>query len=1033
MKKLLALLIFLLPFFLFAVIGQNGVSIAPDGTLLKWEEGAWDFFIMHKTALERSPENKAATLDENGNEVPGNPQGDTLVDQTVGTTYTLTPKHIPPDADVDRAFLIWLADADPDALDQPTKNSVTLSFTNAADPTLTLSQEVISGFQGDVSKNNKGVFQYEAVRVSVNSALKKEPYCPGETSDYTGVYTYRVEVSDFMKKIIAMGEERGMEPGEALYGDYNVKGIESSDHCYYMKQSAMVGGWALPFVYTSSNIRAKKIYFYHGLEAYQHKAGEFVVNGFELPEEAVIRLGLVVFEGDPGLARTRVNGMAIPPEGLSISGHMNLKDYRLLANRCNPFKTQDSAGNAFNYTEIYNSISSIFGWQDETESCIGDPDDPESTENPIEYAIDADTFLVDSRLSPFDTMFSKGDMEFGLKIGSNQDQIFTNFLVVSVDTKAPQFDIPDAREKNYCSCAKEADAVCFDRPFYYTIKVQNWGENSASGVKVQDKLPSQVEYVPGTTEIATKFDEQGNGTDWEAVPDVSGGFPFDEPYPVADLLKNCSAATNTCDESVLIRFVVKPRSNLAKNEVIKNSASIFSADGPNTYTYYTNTGIPLRLKGGTCPAVSECELPPKMKCGGVKIEGNENYCTDDSECGSGRKCIDNECRDDASGDLTKGAKVTFGEGINSPSNDGSAILIQSPGKGVVLGQFYLFAEGGEGKSYKFNELMIKFRADSDISANNFKLYRDNNSDGKADSGDTEIASAEAPKNSYVTFVVGEAHRLVSSGVKTNFIVTTDASTNSETNPGKFSMAIEGPESFKLEDSEKIEADGGRIDFVEYRFEPNEGFIVTKGAKQPEVPSYKDFNGWHEMLQIRTKSKGTADEVKSLTLKTPVNNVRFGEGIKSVSVIVDKDRDGKHSDGDEVIATLTGLEKSSTLNIDNLGDLLKYEKDEEKHLVFKCEFDMSVGEKAKIQVSGVKVNSGKTVVELPVSSNEFAYECDSTDPNLCNDEDDDSGCAISVLPDNGSNTLFIVLAALAAILAFVAGVIKQKKARLSPRP
>ncbi|MBP5407476.1 hypothetical protein J6Z19_10115 [bacterium] len=250
MKKLLSLLVFLLPSLLFAVIGQNGVSIAPDGTLLKWEEGAWDFFIMHKTALEKSPENKAATLDENGNEVPGNPQGDTLVDQTVGTTYTLTPKHIPRDADVDRAFLIWLADADPDALDQPTKNSVTLTFTNAADPTLTLSEKVASPFQGNIAKDNKGVFQYEAVRVSVNSALKKEPYCPGEKSNYTGVYTYRVEVSDFMKKIIAMGEERGMEPGEALYGDYNVRGIESSDHCYYMKQSAMVGGWALPFVYT---------------------------------------------------------------------------------------------------------------------------------------------------------------------------------------------------------------------------------------------------------------------------------------------------------------------------------------------------------------------------------------------------------------------------------------------------------------------------------------------------------------------------------------------------------------------------------------------------------------------------------------------------------------------------------------------------------------------------------------------------------------------------------------------------------------
>ena len=78
MKKFLLLLIFLLPSLLFAVIGQNGISIAPDGTLLKWEEGAWDFFIMHKSSLERSPENKAAALDADLHEIAGNPQGDTL-------------------------------------------------------------------------------------------------------------------------------------------------------------------------------------------------------------------------------------------------------------------------------------------------------------------------------------------------------------------------------------------------------------------------------------------------------------------------------------------------------------------------------------------------------------------------------------------------------------------------------------------------------------------------------------------------------------------------------------------------------------------------------------------------------------------------------------------------------------------------------------------------------------------------------------------------------------------------------------------
>ncbi len=1023
MKKFLSLLIFLLPSLLFAVIGQNGISIAPDGTLLKWDEGAWDFFIMHKSVLERSPEHNAEINDDGTpGEDPTNPQADSVVDPAIGTTYTLTSKHIPPDADVSRAFLIWLADVDPYALDQPTKNSVTLTFTNTADPTLTYSQEVKASYQGDISKDNKGVFEYEAVRDSVAPQLtdKNGNYCPSDTAGYTGYYTYRVEVSDFMKKIVQMGEERGMQPGEALYGDYNVKGIESSNHCLYMKQSSMAGGWALPFVYTSSNIRAKKIYFYHGLEAYQAKNALITVSGFELPEDAVIRLGLVVFEGDPGRARVSNGIVTLPPEGLSISGFAKPNDYKILYNKCNPPKTEP-----LNYTEIYNSISSIFGWQDSEETCIGNPDTPLDPSNPIEYAIDADTFLVDSRFPPFDTMFSKGDMQFGLKIGANQDQILTNFLVVSVDTRPPQFDIPEnkftpnGREKDSCSCAKEPDTFCADRPFYYTIKVQNWGDDSATGVMLQDKLPPQVDYVPGTTEIATKINEDGLGTDWETIPDVDGKFPFAEPKVVADVLEHCRQSDSVCEQNAWIRFVVRPKSDLSKNELIKNSASITSNETAGN-AFMTNSSIPLRLKQGTCPAITECELPSKMECGGVKVEGNDNYCTEDKDCGNGRKCINNECREDVSGNLTNNAEVTFGEGVNSPTNADSAILIPSQSAGIVLGQFYLVAEGNEGKSYNFNELMVKFHAESDIQAKNFKLYKDNNGDGKVDGGDTEIASAEDVKNSYVNFAVSNpADRLTKSGEKNFFIVTTDAETTSDSHPGKFSMTIEGSESFKLSDSGTVKVKGEKIEFVEYMFEPNEGFIITKGTNDPKVPSYKDFNGEHEMLQVRTKSKGTADEVSSITLKTPSSYVKFGEGIKSVSLILDKNSDGLQSAGDDVLAKITDFDNPSSLTISNLGNVLKYEKDEEKFLVFKVEFKMSVGEKAKIQISGVKVKSGNPVVEVPVSSNEFAYTCDTTDPNSCASDDDGSGCAVSELPENNDTTVYFVLAAFAAFFTIAA--------------
>lgn len=407
-----------------AAPGENGISVAPDGTQLKWEKGRHDFFIMHKTLLYQSPENLT-------NSDANNPQADTCIDQTVGSTYTLTSEHIPPDASIDRAFLVWLAPQDPDNLAVNTDNSVTLTFTNAADPSITLTQEVKASIQGNLATTTIGMFEYEAINMPADS-----------NSGATGVYTYRVEVSDFMKKIIAMGKEKGLESGEALYGDYNVKGMECSNHQNYLSTSGLVGGWFMPFVYTSSLIRAKKIYFYNGLASYKNTTTTVNISGFELPDEAIIKLGFVVFEGDPGMANSNYLNN---PEGLQISGQADPTNFAPIYNSCNPPKTTGT----LNYTEMYNSISSIFGWDDDVETCIGNPNYPLDTSNPLEYAIDADILMVDTSPSgPFSGRFHQGDTSFNLKIGANQDQIYTNMLIVSVDTASADDDTVDTDDQS---------------------------------------------------------------------------------------------------------------------------------------------------------------------------------------------------------------------------------------------------------------------------------------------------------------------------------------------------------------------------------------------------------------------------------------------------------------------------------------------------------------------------------------------------------------------------------------------------------
>lgn len=408
MKRFLIVFMVLAPFFMFASIGDNGISVDSEGNQLKWEEGNWDFFIMHKSLVEQSSENLTGSTDTN-------PQADTCIDPNIGSTYRLTSKHIPPDTDIDRAFLVWFSTQDPDNLNGKTDNSVTLTFTNSADPSITLTQEITASIHGNLATTQTGDFEYEALNI------------PDSINGNTGVYTYRVDVTDFMKEIISTGTTNGMNSGEALYGNYTVKGMDCSNHQTYLQTSGLVGGWFMPFVYTSSHINAKKIYFYNGLSVFHDMPTNTIkVSGFDLPDEAFIKLGLVVFDGDIGLQ----NAGLLNTEGLQISGQSNPDDFVPLYNDCNPQATEGSK-----FTEVYNSISSVFGWESNNKYwCIGDPNNPKSNENPIEYAIDADIFVVDSKKSPFDTMFNKGDSKFNIKITTNQDQIYTNLLVVSVDT-----------------------------------------------------------------------------------------------------------------------------------------------------------------------------------------------------------------------------------------------------------------------------------------------------------------------------------------------------------------------------------------------------------------------------------------------------------------------------------------------------------------------------------------------------------------------------------------------------------------------
>lgn len=986
MKKIIAVLIVLMPMMAFAAIGPN-VS-QTNGEELKWEEGAWDYFVMFKSLIDQVTGEVTTT--------PGNPQADSCLDFNTGSTFTLTSDHVPSDTNIDRAFLIWISAQDPSNFNGPTDNSVALSFTNSANPAVALSTDVVSSVSGNLFTPPS--FDYEAI---------------SDNSDSTGIFTYRVDVTDFMQQIIELGALNEIPlTGEALYGDYNVKGMDCTRNQAYLTTSGMVGAWALVFVYTSEKISPKKIYFYNGMEAYRFTEGIITVSGFELPNEAEVRLSMIVAEGDPGLASATTDTFQpAGPEALALKGQ-SAANFELLWNDCNPPKFSP-----LNYTEVYNSISSMYPWNADFPSCIGgDPNSP----NPdmLEYAVDADTFLLKAKDFPFSDHLKKGDTQFSLKIGANQDQVYTNLLVVSVDTKAPKFDIPvnpgtpDGREKNYCSCSTDADAVCFDRPFYYLIKIQNWGENIAENVKLQDSLPNTVEYVSGTTEIAKSF-KDGVGTDWTKVDDVDGKFPFASAVQVSDLMGYCDKGTFDCPDTVMVRFAVKPKSDIPKHEIIKNSAVLTDA---GNIPYNTNSNIALRLKSGNCPAITACNLPPKSECGGVNTG---EKCEDKGDCEENQECIDNQCVDkEEAGDLTSNAKVTFGAGPNSPDSD-TTVVIPSPKDDIVAGQLYLYSEGNKGKFYNVSGISIKFTYDSDVAISNIRLVYDKNGNGKMDSDESVLSSLDKLSNAnYAEFnIMNPSDRLAPADQKNYYLIVVNALTNiTSGRAGGFMSQIENAEAIRVEDSGAATVEGNGFKFATFRFEPLNGFIFTKGENDPQVPAFSMINSDNPLLQVRTKSMQGGDAIKSIPVKAPAGFVKFGEGIKSITLLLDNDKDGKDSSSDTVIQKISVFDSPTTATFSDLESYLTYSEGEEKYLLFKCEFAMTDGEKAKITISRLTINTEREIAELPVSSKEISYVCDKSDPNSCTDipSGKDDGCSITAV-ESSSWSFAGVLAILMMLL------------------
>ena len=958
------------------------------GTDLKWEDGAYGYHVMFKSLLE----NKEADSD------PQNPQADTC---KTSSTYNLNLSHIPSDAIIEDAYIIWTAAQPVAKKDSTTDNEVTLTFVSD-DGTITENQTVKGKKAYKISEAGSVDFEFDAVRDSDDTNKSW--------------YTYRVKILDFFKSIQEKGRAKATEgsafyDGYSLLGNYTLSDLECTNDAVYKGSTEMVADWSIVLVYSSVEISPKKIYMYDGFKVYWHELSEINVSGFEFPIDPEIRITLASHEGDPGLWDLEPDGFALVPEGIQVQG--DATDWILVSNDCNPEAWANNGYINLNYTEIFNSISSVYGFADEAPTCIGGTP-PVLNYEEIEYGMDVDTFIMDSASYP--VHFHKGGNRIALRIGANQDSVITNYMIVSVDTKAPQFDIPGQPEKVACTPANNFDPDSLEGKWCqnslehtFALRIQNWGTDEAKNITVKDSVPAGMEYVPGSTEYATSFKvENGKkiATRWIPIPD-SNGFPLENGFNLPNPLNFCDENSDylACNDLVIIRFRAKVKSETPKNQVIENIATYKT---PGVSDYRTNLGIPVKLRMVSAGCVNSQDAIDLSECGGVGAAA----CTKNEDCGEGYICdnASGACVEDPSIIKCQNSTVTAAAGKNSLNSE--VIFIGNPQTDLVIGQLEL---AGNGEKCYFNLEQVKLKIninDSNIQISDLKMYNDANSNGIVDAGDVLLASADTLSSGYALFSASNPENRLWSNKKNNVLFTLNAKYKDDStisNSAYFTPSIERDGGILLADGGTPVIEGLPVDFSRFQFEPDKGFIVTKGLHDPEVPAKSEMNRFRDILQIRVKANGANETIKKMTIKVPKNNMAsFGKGITKLAVYEDTDNDGA---GDNEIASTNdfeGLQKHQfTLNFD-------VPENTDKYLTIKAELALSDGETAQIQISSITVND-LTVLGLPVDSRPYEYSCD---PNL-EDCGGDGGCSIVAAEEKGRQPLLAFVAIAALLLSLLA--------------
>ncbi|HRZ79321.1 MAG TPA: hypothetical protein P5044_04870, partial [bacterium] len=179
----------------------------------------------------------------------------------------------------------------------------------------------------------------------------------------------------------------------------------------------------------------------------------------------------------------------------------------------------------------------------------------------------------------------------------------------------------------------------------------------------------------------------------------------------------------------------------------------------------------------------------------------------------------------------------------------------------------------------------------------------------------------------------------------------------------------------------------------------------------------------------------ANSITKFTVKVPVSGgyVKFGEenGIEGISLWIDSDKDGV---GNVKVAEMTSFDAvTSSVIFENFIQPLSYLEGEEKYLVVNVDFDMVkrsdgtvMAGKIEIPTAGIKVSdTSATVIELPIKSKEFAFECKEGD--ICPEPPkEEVGCSCSTVSVDQNDITMSLIFAILVLLGALKGLYSLRK-------